>query len=248
MENPESFEPVLPPRPRITWIDRVQAAFEVLLISGLPSGVLASLPFAFHPGAPASLLADVRVLIRYILLETLLAILFLVLVLKAHREKLRDLGFFSRRWFREAAIGLSVIPVLFAANIVTALLFQHFFPRYLMERNPLADLIRTPGDLMLFIGTVLISGGIKEELQRAFILRRFQVYLGGAWLGLFLWSIAFGCGHYLQGLQGLVTASILGLIFGTLYLVRQNLIAPIVAHGIYDTIVLLSYWQLVPHK
>jgi hypothetical protein len=248
MDNPEPIETVLPPEPKITRIDRVQAVFEVLLISGMLSSVLASLPFAFYSGMPASFLAELRIMVRYILLETLLAILFLVLVLKAHRQKLRDLGFFSRQWLREAAIGLSVIPVLFITNILLSLLFQHFFPRYFLERNPLADLIRTPEDLALFIGTVLIAGGIKEELQRAFILRRFQVYLGGAWLGLLLWSVLFGLGHSAQGVQGMVAAAIFGLIFGILYLARRNLIAPMVAHGIYDMLALLGYWFFAPHK
>ena len=242
IQEPIEFNP--PPKPQITWIDRAQALFEVLLISGLLSSVIAALPLAFLPDAPASLLANIRVMVRYILLEALLTIAFLILVLKAHRQKLRDLGLFSRRWLAEAAIGLSVIPVLFITNILISLLFQHFFPHYFLERNPLTELIRNPKDLAIFIGTVLFAGGIKEELQRAFILQRFQVYLGGAWLGLILWSILFGLGHYVQGAQGVVAAVIFGLLFGILYLARRNLIAPMAAHGIYDTLALLGYWFL----
>jgi membrane protease YdiL (CAAX protease family) len=90
----------------------------------------------------------------------------------------------------------------------------------------------------------LIAGGIKEELQRAFILTRFREHLGGAGLGLLLWSIGFGAGHYVQGIQGVVIATIYGLIFGIVYILSRSLIAPIIAHSAYDTVVLLAYWFL----
>jgi membrane protease YdiL (CAAX protease family) len=98
--------------------------------------------------------------------------------------------------------------------------------------------------LVLLIISVLIAGGIKEELQRAFILIRFRDHLGGARLGLVLWSIAFGAGHYVQGFQGMVIAGLFGLVFGTIYLLRGNLIAPMVSHGLYDMVALLGYWFL----
>jgi membrane protease YdiL (CAAX protease family) len=248
MDNQEPIESILPPEPKITWVDRVQAVFEIVLVSGALSSILAVLPFAFRPGASEKLLTDVPLMVRYVLLEAFLTILFLVLILKAHREKLGDLGFFPHRWTSEAAIGVAVVPVLFLTNVVVSFIFQHFFQRYFLERNPLTDLIRTPRDLALFVGMALIAGGIKEELQRAFILRRFQACLGGAWLGLILWSVLFGFGHYVQGAQGIVAASIFGLVFGILYLARGNLIAPMVAHGLYDTLALLGYWFFVPHK
>ena len=61
-------------------------------------------------------------------------------------------------------------------------------------------------------------------------------------LGLILWSFAFGAGHYLQGLQGAAAAGLFGLLFGIVYLARGSLVAPIVAHGSYDTAALLGYW------
>jgi uncharacterized protein len=116
-----------------------------------------------------------------------------------------------------------------------------------LETNPLIEIIRTPQQLGLFIFSALIAGGIKEELQRAFILSRFRKYLGGSLAGLILWSLAFGAGHYAQGVQGIVVASIFGFIFGMIYLISGSLVAPIVAHSIYDTLALLGYWYLPSH-
>ena len=97
----------------------------------------------------------------------------------------------------------------------------------------------------MFIIAGIVAGGIKEELQRAFILRRFSHHLGGAGIGLVTWSLVFGAGHYSQGVQGMCAASILGFIFGILYLIRGNLILPITAHAVYNTLTLLIYWFVI---
>ena len=80
-------------------------------------------------------------------------------------------------------------------TVVVAGTIRHYFPRFYTERNPLMEAIRTPSDLALFLVAAVLAGGIKEELQRAFILTRFRDHLGGAGLGLILWSSAFGAGH-----------------------------------------------------
>jgi membrane protease YdiL (CAAX protease family) len=54
--------------------------------------------------------------------------------------------------------------------------------------------------------------------------------------------VAFGAGHYVQGIQGVFVATVYGFLFGFLYLISGSLIAPIVAHGAYDTLALLGYW------
>lgn len=228
--------------PQKTWLDRLQALFEVLLLAGIVSSLIATLPFAISASGRASLLANVRAMSVYLLLEASITFVLLFLVMRAHGETLKGLGLSWERWRFRVLLGLAIVPILFFLNAIVSVIFQTLLPQYFLRRNPLTELIRTPQDLTLFVGTALIAGGIKEELQRAFILRRFQVYLGGAQLGLILWSAAFGLGHYVQGAQGMVAAGVYGMIFGIAYLAGRNLIIPMVAHGAYDTIALLGYW------
>jgi membrane protease YdiL (CAAX protease family) len=178
----------------------------------------------------------------YLLIESGITLVLLWLVLRAHKESLPGLGLTWLRWRSNLLLGLALVPFLFGVNIGISVIFQAYFPGLYLERNPLTDLVRSPQDLAIFIGTAWIAGGIKEELQRAFILRRFQSFLGGARVGLILWSLVFGFGHYVQGVQGVAAAALFGMIFGITYLVSGNLIVPIVAHGAYDTVALLSYW------
>ncbi len=240
-----------PPQPKMTqlsWIYRLQALFEVILLTGAASSMLAGFPFVYSHAGRAGLLSDIRIMSAYVLLEALVTFILLFLVMRSHGETLQWLGLRWLHWRTEVVIGLALVPFLFVLNMVVSIVFQTFFPKFFLERNPLTDLIHGPRDLILFIFTALIAGGIKEEFQRAFILRRFQVYLGGASLGLMIWSAAFGVGHYVQGVQGMVAAGIFGFIFGIAYLARGSLIAPMVAHGAYDTVALLGYWFLSQHS
>lgn len=241
--NADGYQEAAPPSvPQKTWLDRLQALFEVLLLAGIVSSLIATLPFAISASGRASLMANVRAMSVYLLLEASITFVLLFLVMRAHGETLKGLGLSWERWRFRVLLGLAIVPILFFLNAIVSVIFQTLLPQYFLRRNPLTELIRTPQDLTLFVGTALIAGGIKEELQRAFILRRFQVYLGGAQLGLILWSAAFGLGHYVQGAQGMVAAGVYGMIFGIAYLAGRNLIIPMVAHGAYDTIALLGYW------
>jgi len=241
MDPSEIVAPHQPP-PAKTWLDRFQAFFEVLLLAGLVSSLIAALPFAGRIMGQSGLPTDIRVLSAFLLLEAAVTFILLWLVMRAHGERLRDFGLSWRRWRSDVAIGFAVVPLLFGANGVVNVLFRSYLPQLFQEHNPLAELVRTPRDLALFIATALIAGGIKEELQRAFILRRFQSFLGGASLGLILWSAMFAIGHRIQGWQGVAVAGIYGLVFGILYLSRGTLVAPMVAHGVYDAVALLGYW------
>jgi membrane protease YdiL (CAAX protease family) len=231
-----------PGRQERPWLDRLQAVIEVLLLSGLVSGFFAILPFSFRPNGNLSITKDAQTVALYLLLETGITLVLLFIVLSVHRETLRDLGWRCAHWRFDVILGVAVVPVLFLLNIAVGLVFRTLLPKYYMDRNPLTEIIHTPQELALFLLSAFIAGGIKEELQRAFIIVRFRQYLGGAWLGLLIWSLAFGAGHYAQGLQGVLAATLFGFLFGLVYLARGSLIAPIVAHSLYDTAALLGYW------
>lgn len=232
----------LPDRPAKPWLDRIQALIEVFLLSGLVSGFFAILPFSFRAKGSLLLTRDARTVALYLLLESGITLVLLVVVLRAHRETIRDLGWRFRQWRFDVVLGLGVVPVLFLLNMAVGVAFRALLPKYYMERNPLTEIIHTPQELVLFLLSAFIAGGIKEELQRAFIITRFRQYLGGAWLGLLIWSLAFGAGHYAQGLQGVLAATLFGFLFGLVYLARGSLVAPILAHSVYDSAALLGYW------
>lgn len=229
--------------PKKNWMDRVQALLEILLLSGIVSGFLVALvlPY-FHIRNLELLLKDVRILSIYLLLESAISLLILAVLMKLHQESIEWIGFRLDNWKRNLLIGLALVPVLFLINGLVSIIFKYYLPQYFLEQNPLIENVHTPQQLLLFVFSALVAGGFKEEMQRAFILNRFKTYLGGAGVGLLIWSLAFGAGHYVQGVQGIVIASMYGFMFGAMYLLSGSLVAPIAAHGAYDALAIIAYW------
>jgi uncharacterized protein len=109
-----------------------------------------------------------------------------------------------------------------------------------VETNPLEDL--ASGGAMnagLFAVVAIFAGGVREELQRAFLLHRFEQYLGGAWLGVVLLSIAFGLGHFVQGWDAAITTGTLGAFWAVIYLRRRSSMAPVVSHAGFNSLEIL---------
>jgi len=97
-------------------------------------------------------------------------------------------------------------------------------------------------DLFLLLLSSILVGGIKEEIQRAFVLVRFEQFLGGGIVGLICWSLFFGIGHLAQGQDNAIRAALLGVVLGLIYLRRRNPTAPMVAHALYDVSVVIFAW------
>ena len=85
----------------------------------------------------------------------------------------------------------------------------------------------------------IFAGGVREELQRAFLLRRFEQHLGGAVVGVVVLSVAFGLGHIVQGWDAVVTTGLLGAFWAVLYLRRRSAVAPLVSHAGFNTLEVL---------
>ena len=237
----DACEPIPTPQ-KDPWVVKLQAILEVLLITGVVSSYLALIPFALLGIDQKLLLGEVKYIAPFALLESGITLMFLILMQNIHQQRLTDLAGPTKHWKKNLLIGLALVPLLFLINVFVAVTLRYLAPKYFSDHNPLLDTIRSRQDLALFIVAALLAGGIKEEFQRAFILTRFREHLGGAPLGLVLWSVIFGAAHYAQGPQGMITAGLLGLIFGLAYLAQKSLVSPIVAHGVYDTLVLLGFW------
>ena len=113
-----------------------------------------------------------------------------------------------------------------------------------VETNPFEMLIRSPLDATIIGAVAVISGGIKEEVQRAFVLRRFEQELGGARVGLIVFSLAFGAGHFIQGWDVGVVTTLLGLFWGVLYLRRGSFTASAVSHSGFNVAQIVQFMVL----
>jgi membrane protease YdiL (CAAX protease family) len=110
--------------------------------------------------------------------------------------------------------------------------------------NPFERMLQTPRDAAIFAVVVMLAGGVREEVQRAFIVRRFNQYLGGAMVGIAVYSVIFGLGHVEQGYAAAIATGSLGAGWGVLYWRRQSVIAPIISHAGFNLAQLVKYVSL----
>ncbi|MEX2273644.1 MAG: type II CAAX endopeptidase family protein [Vicinamibacterales bacterium] len=213
---------------------RAAALLEVLLCSGFPTqlliiGVLRLAGMRPDDGAGGLSLPFFGTLA---LADSVLLVGLIFLFLLARGESPRALLIGSRPPVQEAALGALLVPAvfIFVAIIVGGL---RFIAPWLqtVPQNPLGALLDTPLEAVMFGFVVVVAGGLREEVQRAFILHRFEQSLGGAWIGLVLFSLFFGLGHIEQGVDVAIATAALGLFWGVLYLARRSIVAPAVSHA-----------------
>jgi membrane protease YdiL (CAAX protease family) len=179
-------------------------------------------------------------------IDTVVLLALILLLLKLSGDRPRDV-FLQRgrgRSRRELAVGLAFVPVAFAV-VMLLQIGIHVVAPFLrnVPENPFQSLMGSPMRVAAFVLLVLVAGGIREELQRAFLLHRFGQGLGGAYVGLVMTSLAFGLGHALQGWDAVVVTALLGALWSSVYLWRRNVIATITSHALFNVgEVLLAFY------
>ena len=129
-------------------------------------------------------------------------------------------------------MGIVLVPLLVIVAVVGLGILRLLAPELSnVPENPFAALISSPARAALFAVVAIVGGGLREELQRAFILRRFEQHLGGGWLGLVAFSVVFGLGHQIQGWDAAFVTAALGAVWGAIYLLRRSALVPIVSHA-----------------
>ena len=226
--------PIAPPAFAITPLERVAAAFEVLLCSGFPTqlAIIAVLAgFGMHPRTAGGELSA-PFIFALTLLDTLLVVGLVVVFFRARGESLRDELFAPRPPLRETAIGVALIPASFFLVVFVLALLQAAAPALRnVPHNPLADLVKTRTNAAIFAFVVMVAGGVREEIQRGFVLRRFEQYLGGGAVGILVFSALFGLGHLEQGRDVALATATLGAFWGAIFLARRTVVAPMIGHA-----------------
>jgi membrane protease YdiL (CAAX protease family) len=223
---------------------RLAALVEVIACSGFPTQIaiagLLSLS-GLHPYDARGRLSVPYVFILSVA-DAVALVGLVVWFLRLHAEPVREALFGSRPLVAEALFGVLQIPAIFLLMIAVTALVHRFAPwLHNVPNNPMEGLVSTPFDAWLFAVVAVVGGGIREEVQRAFILRRFGQHLGGAWIGLVLFSVVFGAGHVIQGRDVALTTAALGLFWGLVYLTRRSIASAVVSHSCFNALEILRF-------
>ena len=240
----DSLAPSAPPRDGTTSAQqRVLAILEILLCSSVPTQL--ALGYLLMLGGFSPTTANGSLSLPYVLTlslaDTLLLIVLMVTLLHAHGEDATTLWMGHKSVRREALVGVALIPAVFLFVVVLLNALRLLFPGlHNVPTNPLEALAgNSAEDAALFGLLAIIAGGVREELQRAFILHRFEQHLGGGAVGVIVWNTAFGLGHYVQGWDAVITTGVLGAIWGLVFLDRRSSVAPVVSHAGFNSLEIL---------
>jgi membrane protease YdiL (CAAX protease family) len=249
LHSPSPSPPV--PQSPFPLAARIVAVIEVLLCSDFPTqiaigGTLQALGY----GPPARGPLTIGYVVALSLGDAALLVLLILLMLWAHGEPPAEV-LFGRGPLRHVSIPREIvvgIPLVLAALLIGAgvlVALQKAAPSLrTVPENPLKELMRSPRDAWLFALVLLAAGGVREEMQRAFLLHRFDVWLGGPIVGLLVTSIGFGAGHLIQGVDVAIATGLLGMFWGYIYVLRRSCIAPMVSHAGFDLIQVVSFLGL----
>ena len=169
--------------------------------------------------------------------------------LRAAGTRWSDLGLRSpKSWIRVALWVAAAYALVIAAN---ALVVIPLARRLSWPPTDVAKLGELAGNLPLLWSWLVVAwttAAFGEELLfRGFLQTRLTALFGGRTLAIIaailLQAVLFGLGHLGLGIRGAVTAGVIGVVYGTIYVVNgRNLWPLIIAHGITDSISLVALY------
>lgn len=203
------------------------AIYGILMLAGMKGPVGDKIPLPFFAALS--------------LIDTVLITVMIFTFLTASRESIRQVFFGGRVLKQEIKLGLILIPVvLVGTGIIMGLVRLAFPSLHNVKISPFDEFVDTGWHAALFVFVVIVAGGFREELQRGFLLHRFDQKLGGMWVGQIVYTILFGFAHITQGWDAVITIGSLGFFWGLLYIRRRSVAAAMVSHAGFDTLQVLG--------
>jgi membrane protease YdiL (CAAX protease family) len=223
-----------------------QSLAEVVLCSGFPTqlGLTAVAALVGMPVTTATGGLSLGFVTFVSAADTILLLLLIAWFLRLRGETPRDVFLGSRPIGAETAVGLLLAPAIVVFMGVAMWGVRRLLPGLpTVPENPFGLLAQSPAGAITVLLVALVAGGLREEVQRGFLLHRFRD-LGGPANGLLITSIVFGLGHVVQGWDAVLVTGSLGAFWGALYLFRGSVVAPVISHALANgTQVLIAFMQ-----
>jgi membrane protease YdiL (CAAX protease family) len=136
-----------------------------------------------------------------------------------------------------AALGLLGMMLMF--GLALRLLGYEGIPE--ANRQIGVALASDPLMLALWLGPIVwLQAGLFEELIRTFVhIRLWNVWPRARFTMVVLSALPYGLAHLYQGWIGVAGTMLIGILLGRQYMKHQRILPLIIAHALYDSMVLL---------
>ena len=224
--------------------DRVTAVLEILLCSSIPTqlAIGALLRAVGVRSSDAAGHLSLTFVLALSLADTALLIVMMILLMHAHGESARRtwIGAPRSRPLREALVGLGTVPLVFVGVGLLLNAIRLAVPSLHNVRNQsarAAGVDARPGRALFACRhhRGRRARGAAARVHAAPL----RAVLGGATLGVWVLSAAFGLGHAMQGWDAVITTAALGAFWAWMYLQRRSSIGPIVSHAGFNSLEIL---------
>jgi membrane protease YdiL (CAAX protease family) len=225
-----------PPPPRRT----LAALGEMAICSGFPTQI--ALALMFRAAGLGEVTSDGQISLPFVavvsLADTALLLGLMLWFLQAGGQTGTQLWLGTRPLLPEIVRGVLLTPLILAGVGLLLLAMLRWLPQlHTVPVNPLEVLARRGAVEAATLGVVAVVGGaIREELQRAFLVDRFERHVGPVWIGVVVLSALFGLGHLLQGWDAAVATGVLGACWAIIYVKRRSIMMPLVSHALFNSL------------
>jgi membrane protease YdiL (CAAX protease family) len=213
---------------------------EMVLCSGFPTQI--GLAVLLRAAGVPDVTSDGQIALPFVaavsLADTALLLGLMLWFLQASGQTGAGLWLGTRPLVPEIAGGVMLTPLILAGVGLLLLAIQRWAPElHTVPVNPLEALARRgAADAAILAVVAVIAGAVREELQRAFLVDRFERHVGPAWVGVLVLSALFGLGHVLQGWDAAIATGALGACWAVIYLRRRSIVMPLVSHALFNSL------------
>ncbi len=239
--------PVVPPHAGPPPLTRARALGEAVLCSSYPTQLVAAAVLAAFGlrGATDDGGLSARFIIAVSLLDAALVVALIVYLLRRRDESVSAVMLGTAARWREALLGVAmVLPVTIGVALVVAGVRVVWPSLRNVPVNPLTALMADPQLVVAFALVVVLAGGVREEMQRAFQLHRLTPTVFRPAAALLVASVAFGLGHTVQGRDVAIATFALGALWGAMWLRRRSIVAAAVCHALFNLGQVLAAWAV----
>jgi membrane protease YdiL (CAAX protease family) len=184
-------------------------------------------------------LAQSNLFLLSAMVNGIVTVLIVTLLLRLSKENYKDIGFDTQNILRQLRNGLLFGVLIFILDtFLIGTIVDVLLPKTSVEGIDMSKLFNNLYFLPVWIFISVFKGGFSEELWRIFALTRFEKCFGkpGLLFALILGSVVFGFGHLYQGVGGMLSIAILGLLYALVYLRKRLAFEAVFAHATFDII------------